>query len=114
MHTNDCEPSLCLAALRSLTALSAFLDVSSLNLAAPQSAAIFLSGHHRARIRLAPGRRRTRGGAERDNRQGVQRSAIPVLLPERVVVMVMMMMMMMADDGMVMMMVVVVMRPRGA
>ena len=44
LQTNDLSPRLCIAAMRSLTALFAFLDVSSLNLAAPQCAAIFLCG----------------------------------------------------------------------
>ena len=41
LHANDRSPTLCIAAMRSLTALSAFLDVSSLNLAAPQASPFF-------------------------------------------------------------------------
>src|SRR6516225_12096118 len=41
LHANDRSPRLCIAAMRSLTALSAFLDVSSLNLTAPQAPSFF-------------------------------------------------------------------------
>ena len=47
--TNDRVHRLCIAATRSLAALSAFLDVSSLNLAAPQGSPSFL--RHRDRLR---------------------------------------------------------------
>ena len=47
LQTNDLPPRLCIAATRSLTELSAFLDVSSLNLAVPAGAAIFFSGEFR-------------------------------------------------------------------
>jgi hypothetical protein len=41
LQANDLRPRLCVAAMRSLTALSAFLDVSSLNLAAPRAPPFF-------------------------------------------------------------------------
>ena len=42
LQANDRSPTLCTAAMRPLVALSAFLDVSSLNLAVSQGTAIFL------------------------------------------------------------------------
>ena len=48
LQTNDRPPTLCTAAMRPLVALSAFLDVSSLNLAVPQGAAIFCPPHRPA------------------------------------------------------------------
>ena len=41
LQTNDRSPTLCAAAMRPLAALSAFLDVSSLNLAVPQAPPFF-------------------------------------------------------------------------
>ena len=41
LQTNDRRHRLCIAAMRSLTVLSAFLDVSSLNLAAPRAPPFF-------------------------------------------------------------------------
>jgi hypothetical protein len=42
LQANNLSATSCTAAMRLLVALSAFLDVSSLNLAVPQGAAIFL------------------------------------------------------------------------
>ena len=49
LHTNEPSPTLCIAAMRSLTALSAFLDVSSLNLGGASCAAFLFPSASRER-----------------------------------------------------------------
>ena len=62
LHTNDRSPTLCIAAMRPLVALSAFLDVSSLNLAAPQGPPFFCPPLFARTLRPRPFRRPRRPG----------------------------------------------------
>ena len=64
LQANDRSPTLCTAAMRPLVALSAFLDVSSLNLAVSQGTAIFCSTHRPA-ARIGRSAAETRKSAER-------------------------------------------------
>ena len=61
LDSNQGIATLCIAAMRSLTALSAFLDVSSLNLAAPLGAAFSFQSRGarqpRAGFRINPRKR---------------------------------------------------------
>jgi hypothetical protein len=68
LQANDRSPTLCTAAMRPLVALSAFLDVSSLNLAVSQGTAIFLL-HASPSSRIGRSAAETRTWAEQtDNR----------------------------------------------